>query len=112
MVKVEVPRAVYLVITDQAGAVRGLVGSINPLMADLVLALSKADGSDAGLSEQVVRVNTDTQIMALGQDCFTVSRDFLLHSRALLFPALAWMEITHVDRKFPSGMNYTVVISY
>jgi len=105
--KVEVPRSVFLIVTDSEGAVRGLFGGINPLMADLLLSTDKTDGQT-----HVQKVETDSLVIALGQDCFKVSRDFILHSRALFFPALRWDEIEGLDRRFPSGLLYWLVISY
>lgn len=105
--KVEVPRSVFLIVTDGEGAMRGLFGGLNPLMADLLLGTAKTEGQG-----HVQKVEADKLVIALGQDCFHVSRDFLLHSRALFFPALRWDEIEALDRRFPSGLLYWLVISY
>ena len=94
---------VQLVVTDAQGSILGTLSAENAQLSQI---LSMAPGLGFPVAKQ-----TDHTLWPLGQDLYTVSREYVLSVRGY-FTQLTWPEIQAIENLLPATAQFSFVVSY
>lgn len=92
---------VDLVVTTNTGAVLFTMGGDNPALAKTLAHAHQLPGFPVKKMES---------LRPLGQDCYEVSREFVLAVRGT-FLMSTWQEIVELDKALPGVATYTFVVT-
>lgn len=98
---IELQPHVEVVVTSNDGAVLCTLSGENGPLAQALAMAAQVDGFP------VTKLDS---FMPLGQDCYSVSREFVLSVRGT-FLSLAWKDIETLGRHFPETAKYHMVVT-
>lgn len=106
LTRVERTRFVELIISNNDGRILGSFGGDNDMLASVLTRAAQMD-------DMASPVDKDTEVLtSLGQDFFTVTRDFVLAVRGTYYPIKTWKEILELEKSMPETARYTFVVNY
>ena len=107
LTKLEKTPSVELIISSQDGKILGTFNcGVNPQLAKLLSVTSQADDP-----QNPVEPQKDT-LLPLGQDFYTVTKDYVLSVRGTFFPTRTLQDIDLLAKTMPDTACYTFVVSY
>ena len=107
LVKVPANPSVHLLVSDKTGTISLLGGENHPMPVLLATYAARDNASMAPEDRWVIKKDA---ICPLGQDIYVVTHEFLMFSRAALVSETK-EEIRKLDKTFPSGTTFELVVS-